>query len=283
MARARSFDGDDDMPLLWYLRDELRLTGTRFGCGAGLCGACTVHVDGQAVRACQTQMRAVQNKRVTTIEGLSPDGTHPVQRAWEQHNVAQCGYCQPGQIMQAAATAAADAEPDRRGHRSRHGRQHLPLRHLPAHPRGHQEPRRTEAGHEPRRKRQPPPVPARRRHCRRLRACRAESCPRRLLAQQPAFRTEAESAPLNPSVYLGIRPDGTVFIVTHRSEMGTGIRTIAAAGGRRRARRRLEPRDHRAGHRRYALRRSEHRRLAVDPRLLRGVPPRRRRGAGDAA
>ena len=74
---ARSFDGDDDMPLLWYLRDDLRLTGTRFGCGAGLCGACTVHVDGQAVRACQTQMRTVQNKSVTTIEGLSADGSHP--------------------------------------------------------------------------------------------------------------------------------------------------------------------------------------------------------------
>jgi isoquinoline 1-oxidoreductase alpha subunit len=98
---ARSFDGDDDMPLLWYLRDELRLTGTRFGCGAGLCGACTVHVNGQAVRACQTQMRTLQDTRVTTIEGLSPNGAHAVQRAWEQHNVAQCGYCQPGQIMAA--------------------------------------------------------------------------------------------------------------------------------------------------------------------------------------
>jgi isoquinoline 1-oxidoreductase subunit alpha len=99
---ARSFDGDDDMPLLWYLRDELRLTGTRFGCGAGLCGACTVHVDGRAVRSCQTQMRTVQNKRVTTIEGLSADGSHPLQRAWTAVNVPQCGYCQTGQIMQAA-------------------------------------------------------------------------------------------------------------------------------------------------------------------------------------
>jgi isoquinoline 1-oxidoreductase subunit alpha len=102
-GESRSFDGDEDTPLLWYLRDELRLTGTRFGCGAGLCGACTVHVDGQAMRACQMQMRAVQNRRVTTIEGLSANGDHPVQRAWEQHMVAQCGYCQTGQIMQAAA------------------------------------------------------------------------------------------------------------------------------------------------------------------------------------
>jgi len=108
---ARSFDGDDDMPLLWYLRDELRLTGTRFGCGAGLCGACTVHVDGQAVRACQTQMRTVQSKRVVTIEGLSADGSHPLQRAWTAANVPQCGYCQTGQIMQAAALLTRTPNP----------------------------------------------------------------------------------------------------------------------------------------------------------------------------
>jgi isoquinoline 1-oxidoreductase alpha subunit len=107
----RSFDGDDDMPLLWYLRDELQLTGTRFGCGAGLCGACTVHVDGRAVRACQTPMRTAQGKSVTTIEGLSADGSHPVQRAWAQHNVPQCGYCQSGQIMQAADLLARTPEP----------------------------------------------------------------------------------------------------------------------------------------------------------------------------
>jgi isoquinoline 1-oxidoreductase subunit alpha len=99
----RSYDGDPEMPLLWYLRDDLRLTGTRFGCGAGLCGACTVHVDGAAVRSCQTPMRTLQNKGVTTIEGLSADGTHPVQRAWAAANVPQCGYCQSGQMMQAAA------------------------------------------------------------------------------------------------------------------------------------------------------------------------------------
>ena len=108
---ARSFDGDDDMPLLWYLRDELRLTGTRFGCGAGLCGACTVHVDGRAVRACQTQMRSVQNKSITTIEGLSADGSHPLQRAWTAVNVPQCGYCQTGQIMQAAALLSRTPNP----------------------------------------------------------------------------------------------------------------------------------------------------------------------------
>jgi isoquinoline 1-oxidoreductase alpha subunit len=108
---ARSYDGDPDMPLLWYLRDDLRLIGTRFGCGAGLCGACTVHVDGQAVRSCQTQMKSLQGKRVVTIEGLSADGSHPVQRAWATHNVAQCGYCQSGQIMQAAALLRSTANP----------------------------------------------------------------------------------------------------------------------------------------------------------------------------
>ena len=108
----RSFDGDPDMPLLWYLRDDLRLTGTRFGCGAGLCGACTVHVDGLAVRSCQTPVRTLQQKRVVTIEGLSADGRHPVQRAWTALNVAQCGYCQTGQIMSAAALLTRIANPN---------------------------------------------------------------------------------------------------------------------------------------------------------------------------
>ena len=108
---SRSFDGDTDMPLLWYLRDDLRLTGTRFGCGAGLCGACTVHVDGQATRSCQTPMRTLQGKKVVTIEGLSADGNHPVQRAWVTFNVPQCGYCQTGQIMSAAALLTRTPNP----------------------------------------------------------------------------------------------------------------------------------------------------------------------------
>jgi len=99
----RPFDGDEEMPLLWYLRDELGLTGTKFGCGVAQCGACTVHVDGTAVRACVTPVSAVLGAKVVTIEGLSQDGNHPVQVAWRDLNVAQCGYCQPGQIMQAAA------------------------------------------------------------------------------------------------------------------------------------------------------------------------------------
>ena len=108
---GRSFNGDEEMPLLWYLRDDLRLTGTRFGCGLGVCGACTVHVEGQAVRSCRTQMRTLQNKRVTTIEGLSADGNHPVQSAWRNANVPQCGYCQSGQIMQASALLTKTPKP----------------------------------------------------------------------------------------------------------------------------------------------------------------------------
>jgi isoquinoline 1-oxidoreductase alpha subunit len=99
------------MPLLWYLRDELGLTGTKFGCGVAQCGACTVHVNGEAARACTTLMQDVANKSVTTIEGLSPDGNHPVQKAWRDQNVAQCGYCQTGQIMQAAALLAQTPKP----------------------------------------------------------------------------------------------------------------------------------------------------------------------------
>ena len=98
----RSFGGDQNMPLLWYLRDILGLTGTKFGCGVALCGACTVHRNGEAVRACVTPMSSVAGADVTTIEAVGEKGLHPVQAAWIQHNVPHCGYCQSGQIMQAA-------------------------------------------------------------------------------------------------------------------------------------------------------------------------------------
>jgi isoquinoline 1-oxidoreductase alpha subunit len=107
----RQFDGDPDMPLLWYVRDVLGLTGTKYGCGTGLCGSCTVHVDGEAVRGCLTTVSEAAGKAVATIEGLSPDGAHPVQQAWRQVNVPQCGFCQAGQIMQAAALLAANPNP----------------------------------------------------------------------------------------------------------------------------------------------------------------------------
>ena len=100
---THAVDADPAMPLLWALRDLLGLTGTKFGCGIGACGACTVHLNGQAVRSCITSIGDVGDQEITTIEGLSPDATHPVQRAWVANNVPQCGYCQAGQIMQAVA------------------------------------------------------------------------------------------------------------------------------------------------------------------------------------
>jgi isoquinoline 1-oxidoreductase alpha subunit len=107
----RSVDAPDDTPLLWVLRDRLNLVGTKFGCGIGACGACTVHVDGSAVRACQLPVSALANARITTIEGLDPAGQHPVQRAWCELDVPQCGYCQAGQIMSAAALLATNTSP----------------------------------------------------------------------------------------------------------------------------------------------------------------------------
>jgi isoquinoline 1-oxidoreductase alpha subunit len=107
----RTFEGDPAMPLLWYLRDELGLTGTKFGCGIAACGACTVHVDGEAQRACATPVSTLEGKKVVTIEGLSDAGDHPIQRAWRAENVPQCGYCQSGQIMQAAALLSKTPRP----------------------------------------------------------------------------------------------------------------------------------------------------------------------------
>ena len=110
-GQTQSFDGDPSTPLLWYLRDELELTGTKYGCGVALCGACTVHIDGQAARACATAISDVNGRVVITIEGLDRDGNHPVQKAWRALNVPQCGYCQAGQIMQAAALLATTKNP----------------------------------------------------------------------------------------------------------------------------------------------------------------------------
>jgi isoquinoline 1-oxidoreductase alpha subunit len=104
-------DADPQMPLLWAIRDVIGLTGTKFGCGVGACGACTVHMDGEAVRSCITTLADPQGHAILTIEGLSPDGSHPLQRAWKANNVPQCGYCQPGQIMQAAALLKQTPKP----------------------------------------------------------------------------------------------------------------------------------------------------------------------------
>ena len=108
---SQTVDVVPEMPLLWVLRDVIGLTGTKFGCGMALCGACTVHLDGQPVRSCSTPVKSAAGKRVVTIEGLSPNGTHPVQRAWMDVDVPQCGYCQSGQVMSAAALLARKPKP----------------------------------------------------------------------------------------------------------------------------------------------------------------------------
>jgi len=112
-GKPASVDAGDDTPLLWVIREHLKLYGTKYGCGTGLCGACTVHVDGKAERSCLTALSTVAGKSVTTIEGLSADGDHPLQRAWVAEQVPQCGYCQSGQIMQAAELLASNKSPSR--------------------------------------------------------------------------------------------------------------------------------------------------------------------------
>lgn len=110
-GKDRELDVDPEMPLLWALRDVLGLTGTKYGCGEALCGACTVHLNGQVVRSCVTPVRRAAGAEVVTIEGLSPDGNHPLQKAWKELDVPQCGYCQAGQLMSAAALLATTPKP----------------------------------------------------------------------------------------------------------------------------------------------------------------------------
>ena len=130
---------DPDMPLLWVVRDFLGLTGTKYGCGRGLCGACTVHLDGVAIRSCSVPVSAAVGKTITTIEGLSPDGQHPLQRAWEEGDVPQCGYCQAGQLMQAARCCARNPKPTDAADHGGDVRQPLPLRNVSAHSPRHQQ------------------------------------------------------------------------------------------------------------------------------------------------
>jgi len=110
-GKSATSHAEDDTPLLWVIRDELGFTGTKFGCGAGLCGACTVHLDGQPVRSCQLALSAIAGKKIRTIESLSKDNSHPLQKAWIAHDVPQCGYCQSGQLMSAAALLATNQNP----------------------------------------------------------------------------------------------------------------------------------------------------------------------------
>ena len=130
-GNSHSVDVDGDTPLLWVLRDVLGMTGTKFGCGMALCGACTVHLDGIAMRSCITTIDSIGESAVTTIEAIGATATGAkMQKAWLDHEVVQCGYCQSGQIMSASALLASNPQSDRRRHRRRHERQHLPLRHL---------------------------------------------------------------------------------------------------------------------------------------------------------
>ena len=112
-GKAATVEAEPDTPLLWVVREHMKLTGTKFGCGSGLCGACTVHIDGKAMRSCQIAVSKAAGKKITTIEGLSANGNHPLQKAWIAEQVPQCGYCQSGQIMQAAALLAANKKPTR--------------------------------------------------------------------------------------------------------------------------------------------------------------------------
>jgi len=112
-GKSTTVEVDPQMPLLWVLRDTLNMTGTKFGCGMALCGACTVHINGEATRSCITPISSVAGKKITTIEGLSADGSHPVQKAWIEEDVPQCGYCQSGQIMKAAELLASNPKPTR--------------------------------------------------------------------------------------------------------------------------------------------------------------------------
>lgn len=110
-GQPRTFDAAADTPLLWVLRDTLNLPGTKYGCGIGQCGTCTIHMNGVPMRSCMLPVSVAAGMQITTIEGLSPDGSHPLQQAWMEHDVAQCGYCQPGQIMSAAALLRGNPEP----------------------------------------------------------------------------------------------------------------------------------------------------------------------------
>ena len=110
-GKSHTFNGDEEMPLLWYLRDGAKLTGTKFGCGIAQCGACTIHIDGEAARSCSIPISSLEGQNITTIEGLSDDNSHPVQKAWLEHDVPQCGYCQAGQIMTASALLNQNTNP----------------------------------------------------------------------------------------------------------------------------------------------------------------------------
>jgi hypothetical protein len=219
----KSFQGDPEMPLLWYLRDVLELTGTKFGCGVAVCGSCTIHLNGEAVRSCVTPVKAAEGKSVTTIEGLaSAQGLHPVQKAWIAADVP----VHTGGADHAGSGADQIQSPsERQGNRRSDVRQHLPLRHLPAHPRRHQG--RRQGG-----RMNPIQNFSRRDFVKGVFPAGAfvlcaQASPLKLLADHHlgTAADPVKGAAFNPSIWLGIEPDGSVTVVAHRSEMGSGSRT----------------------------------------------------------
>ena len=236
-GKSIEIDADPAMPLLWALRDLAGKTGPKFGCGIAACGACTVLLDGSPVRSCSLPVGEVSGE-IVTIEGLATDGKlHPVQQAWLDEQVAQCGYCQAGQIMSAVALIDEVAEPDRRGHRQRDERQSLPLRHLPAHSCGdqarrgrksqdgslsHGEPWKNRAAH----------FPVRRSRNRRRRGLRL------LLLPQALSRTRLKSswprARRRSIRYVKIASDNTITVIVAARRDGAGrFDDTGRAGGRR--------------------------------------------------
>ena len=290
----RQLDVDPEMPLLWALRDVLGLTGTKYGCGEALCGACTVHLDGQAVRSCVTPVRRAASAEVTTIEGLSPDGNHPLQKAWVELGVPQCGFCQAGQLMTAAALLKKHPRPTDEQIDQSHGRQPVPVRHLHADPRGDQEGRR-EADSERGRAADPETVvpPCVRPHRGRSRArlllsawTRNDPRTSRASRRRPSrHRLAGHGSPGRGPQPQRLRPRRAGRHRDHRLPPlgdGPGHPQLAAGLDRRRARRADGAREDRAGRRRQGLRRPEHRRLEQHPRHLRGHAPSGRDGARDA-
>ena len=295
-GKSMQVDAPDDTPLLWVLRDHLGLTGTKFGCGMALCGACTVHLDGVAVRSCLTPLSAAAGKKITTIEGVGATRVgKAVQNAWLAIGVAQCGYCQAGQIMSCSRAARKESEAHRRRHRRRHERQSLPLRNLHAHPQRDQGRRR----HEGRSMHGPAALSSRRQarvgtsrraflkaSARRpgarrrpawLRPCgrRAAEIRRRRHAERAAATARRSSSRLPPTA--------SVSIVVNRSEMGQGVRTSLPRIVADELEADYQARSRRAGAGgRGQVRQPGHRRLAQHAALVRADAPLRRGRAADA-
>ena len=229
-GKAQNFNGDPETPLLWFLRDIAGMTGTKFGCGRALCGACTVHLDGTAVRSCQVQVGDIDGQTVITIEGLSADGNHPVQKAWRELNVAQCGYCQTGQIMQAVSLLKDTPSPGPADPR-RHERQHLPLRHLSAHSGRHQARLGQGIGEGMTMTNTTEVTNVARRSV--LLGLAAGTFVLSVRLSSPAQAQEKKfggdgmpgGVKEDPKLFLSIADDGTVNLLCIRAEMGQGIRT----------------------------------------------------------